>query len=95
MQHISSAVLMRAVAAQERQFSTHDVIRFLYTKYQKPYLAELLAHDGPKVMYPFTATHREIGRSLLLIPGIRKTRRKRSTKTMRGKSTMIQEWERI
>ena len=45
-------MLIEAVLAQNDEFDTHDVIRFLYTHHQHDYLAELNEHSNKR--YPFT-----------------------------------------
>lgn len=91
MTHISDPMLEQAIAAQEPGFVTHDIIRFLYPKYQHEYLEELVLHTSAP--YPFTETHRQIGQAVARLRRLaRKTGKVRSRKTMRGKPTPVESW---
>jgi hypothetical protein len=87
-------MLINAINAQNEEFVTHDIVRFLYTKYQHEYLRELNANAGAK--YPFTETHRQLGQALAkLTHVVRKATKVPSEKTMRGKGTEIQKWRKV
>ena len=94
MNHIKPAMLEAAVHAQEGTFNSHDVIRFLYTNYQHEYLSELIANGTAK--YPFTETHRQIGKALARLKNlIDKLGKVPSIKTMRGKRTLVEKWRKL
>lgn len=94
MKYISSQILQIAVLAQDDVFTSHDVIRFLYTNYQHDYLNELNSNGTAK--YPFTETHRQIGSALARLKAlIAKSGKVPSTKTMRGKETLVETWRKL
>lgn len=87
-------MLEAAVHVQEGIFDSHDVIRFLYTNYQHEYLSELVANGTAK--YPFTETHRQIGRALARLKKlIVQLGKVPSIKTMRGKRTLVEKWRKL
>jgi len=87
-------MLVNAITAQDKEFVTHDIVRFLYTNYQHEYLQELNANTGAK--YPFTETHRQLGQALAkLTHMIHKLSKVPSGKTMRGKPTPVQKWRKV
>lgn len=94
MQHITGAMLANSIRAQDVEFVTHDIVRFLYTKYQHEYLRELNANAIAK--YPFTETHRQLGQALLQLTHlVSKVSKIPSGKTMRGKATLVQKWRKV
>lgn len=94
MTHITQAMLVNAISAQDDEFVTHDIVRFLYTNYQHEYLRELNANASAK--YPFTETHRQLGQALAKLTHlVRKVNKVQSGKTMRGKATLVQKWRKV
>jgi hypothetical protein len=94
MTFITLPMLVNAISAQDDIFVTHDVVRFLYTNYQHEYLQELMANTAAK--YPFTETHRQLGQALLQLRHlIRKVSKVPSGRTMRGRPTSVQKWEKV
>ncbi len=94
MTHLTQPMLVNAVNAQDKEFVTHDVVRFLYTNYQHEYLREL--NSNATARFPFTETHRQLGQALARLTHlIRKLRKVQSGKTMRGKQTVVQKWRKV
>jgi hypothetical protein len=94
MTHITELMLVNATNAQDEEFVSHDIIRFLYTNYQHEYLRELNANECAK--FPFTETHRQLGQALAKLTHlIRKVSKVPSGKTMRGKPTLVQKWREV
>jgi hypothetical protein len=94
MTHITQPMLVNGVNAQDDEFVTHDIVRFLYTRYQHEYLRELNRNAAAK--YPFTETHRQLGQALAKLTHlIRKIPKVQSGKTMRGKQTLVQKWQKV
>jgi hypothetical protein len=67
MTHLGDALFVEAIGALPPEFRSRDVIDYFYRFHQRAYVLEL--HENRDVAtYPFTETHRQIGRKLHAFP---------------------------
>jgi hypothetical protein len=92
MPHVTKQMLGDAANVSPQTFDTHAVIEEIQREYPQAYTRDLyrfVAHHDP-----ITSLHAEIGRRLLTLPFLRKTR-KVPGRNIRGRRSYAQEWERI
>lgn len=63
MTHLEDALFVEAIAALPHEFHSRDVIDHFYRFHQRVYVLELY-ENRDVATYPFTETHRQIGRKL-------------------------------
>lgn len=69
MHHLTESMFRDAIAAQSAEFHTRGIIDHFYRFEQVAYVDELHANRGVGT-YPFTETHRQIGRALHSYPDL-------------------------
>jgi len=91
MPYITRQMLADAASVPRVPFDTHAVIEELQRANPQSYTLDLyrFVHHAD----PFTSLHAEIGRRLLNIPFLRKTR-KVPGRNVRGRTSNSQEWSR-
>ena len=91
MPYITRQMLADAARVPPVPFDTHAVIEELQRANPQSYTRDLcrfVHHDDP-----FIGLHAEIGRRLLTIPSLRKTRKVKG-RNLRGRTSNSQEWSR-
>lgn len=92
MNRVSEAILVEAVAAMERTFDSHAVIRFVMRAYPREYVIGLNEHVAS--LDPIMQGHAQLAKRLHSVTSIRGTRVVK-TMNVRGEVTENHEWEKI
>jgi hypothetical protein len=94
MTYLTNAMFHEAIATQEREFDSHQIIDYFYRNHQVAYVRELMEHISVG-SYPFTETNRQIGMALARFTNLIARVGDHRSRTLGGEETSCAVWRRL